>query len=152
MACPSPLPCYASRVKLSVKSDYAMRAVLDLARAHPAGGVQRVEDIAGRHGIPANYLVQILLELKARGLVRSVRGKEGGYKLAKPPAEITFGDVLRSIHGEVFDTPALSNGHCPPELHRAWSRLKIAAENASDAVNFQQLVEEGAEKERMFYI
>ena len=96
--------------------------------------------------------MQILLELKARGLVRSVRGKEGGYRLAKPPAEITFGDVLRGIHGEVFATPALSNGKCPPELHRAWSRLKTAAENASDAVNFQQLVEEGAEKERMFYI
>ena len=139
MACPGSLPCYASPVKLSVKSDYAMRAVLDLARAHPSGEVQRVE-------------VQILLELKARGLVRSVRGKEGGYRLAKPPAEITFGDVLRGIHGEVFATPALSNGKCPPELHRAWSRLKTAAENASDAVNFQQLVEEGAEKERMFYI
>ena len=152
MACPAPLPCYASRVKLSVKSDYAMRAVLDLARVHPSGEVQRVEDIAGRHGIPPNYLVQILLELKTRGLVRSVRGKEGGYRLAKTPAEITFGDVLRAVQGEVFDTPALSNGHCPPELHRAWSRLKIAAENASDAVNFQQLVEEGAEKERMFYI
>lgn len=149
---PPPLPCYAARVKLSVKSDYAMRAVLELARAHPSGGVQRVEDIAARHGVPANYLVQILLELKTRGLVRSVRGKEGGYRLAKPPAEITFGDVLRAVNGAVFDTPALANGQCPPELHRAWSRLKTAAESAADAVNFQQLVEEGAEKERMFYI
>lgn len=152
MACSGGPPCYAARVKLSVKSDYAMRAVLDLARAHPSGEVQRVEDIAGRHGIPPNYLVQILLELKARGLVRSMRGKEGGYRLARPPAEITFGDVLRGIHGEVFDTPALSNGQCPPELHRAWHRLKTAAEHASDTVNFQQLVEEGAAKEQMFYI
>lgn len=129
-----------------------MRAVLELARAHPSGEVTRVEDIAARHGIPPNYLVQILLELKARGLVRSVRGKEGGYRLAKPPTEITFGDVLRSMNGEVFDTPALTSGQCPPELHRAWTRLKTAAESAADAVNFQQLVEEGAEKERMFYI
>jgi Rrf2 family protein len=139
-------------VKLSVKSDYAMRAVLELARAFPSGEVQRVEDIAARHGVPPNYLVQILLELKTRGLVRSVRGKEGGYRLAKPPVEITFGAVLRAVHGEVFDTPALASGRCPPELHRAWSRLKNAAESAADAVNFQQLVEEGAEKERMFYI
>ena len=129
-----------------------MRAVLDLARAHPSGTVQRVADIAARHGIPPNYLVQILMELKSRGLVDSVLGKKGGYKLAKPPAEITFGDVLRGIHGEVFDTPALANGQCPPELHRAWTRLRTAAESAADAVNFQQLVEEGAEKERMFYI
>lgn len=152
MACSAGSPCYAHRVKLSVKSDYAMRAVLDLARAHPSGEVQRADDIAGRHGIPPNYLIQILLELKARGLVRSVRGKEGGYRLAKTPAEITFGDVLRGINGEVFDTPALSSGQCPPELHRAWHRLKTAAEKASDAVNFQQLVEEGSAKEQMFYI
>lgn len=139
-------------MKLSVKSDYAMRAVLELARAHPSGEVVRVEDIAARHGVPANFLVQILIELKTRGLVRSERGKKGGYQLAKPPAEISFGDVLRAVNGGVFDTPALGNGQCPPELRRAWSRLKTAAESAADAVNFQQLVEEGAEKERMFYI
>ena len=129
-----------------------MRAVLELARGHASGAVQRAEDIAGRHGLPPNYLVQILLELKTRGLVRSVRGKEGGYKLAKPPAEITFGDVLRAMNGAVFDTPALSDGQCPPELQGAWSHLKTAAERAADAVNFQQLIEAGAEKERMFYI
>ena len=129
-----------------------MRAVLELARAHSSGESQRVEDLAARHGISPNYLVQILIELKARGLVRSVRGKEGGYRLAKPPAEITFGDVLRGLNGEVFDTPALASGQCPPELQRAWTQLKTAVERAADAVNFQQLVEESAEKERMFYI
>ena len=149
-ACP---PCYAPRVKLSVKSDYAMRAVLELARAHPSGKVQRVKAIASRHGVPPNYLVQILIELKQRGLVTSERGRvKGGYRLAKAPAEITFGDVLRAVNGEVFDTPALGKSQCPPELQRAWGRLKTAAEGAADAVNFQQLVEEGAEKERMFYI
>jgi len=129
-----------------------MRAVLELARGHATGAVQRAEDIAARHGLPPNYLVQILIELKTRGLVRSVRGKEGGYRLARPPAEVTFGDVLRAMNGAVFDTPALASGQCPPELQRVWSRLQTAAESAADAVNFQQLVEEGAEKERMFYI
>ena len=139
-------------MKLSVKSDYAARAVLELARAYPSGEVQRVEDLARLHGIPPHYLVQILIELKGRGLVKSVRGKDGGYLLAKPPGEVTLGDVVRSIHGAVFDTPALEDGNCPPELHRAWNGLKTAVESAADAVNFQQLVEEGAEKERMFYI
>jgi len=133
-------------VKLSVKSDYAARAVLELSRAHPGGEVVRVEDLARLHGIPPNYLVQILIALKARGLVKSVRGKDGGYLLARPPAQISLGDVLRSIHGAVFD------GNCPRELHRAWKGLRTAVESAADAVNFQQLVEEGAEKERMFYI
>ena len=139
-------------MKLSVKSEYAARAVLELARAHPGGEVVRVEDLARLHGIPPNYLVQILIALKARGLVKSVRGKAGGYLLARPPAQITLGDVLRCIHGAVFDTPALEDGNCPRELHRAWNGLRTAVESAADAVNFQQLVEEGAEKERMFYI
>src|SRR5439155_26126468 len=92
-------------VKLSVKSDYAARAVLGLARHYPTGAALRVEDLAGEQGVPASYLVQILIELKAQGIARSVRGKQGGYLLARAPAEITLGDVLRAVHGQVFDTP-----------------------------------------------
>ena len=94
-------------MKLSVKSDYAARAVLGLARHYPESAALRMEDVADEQGVPPKYLPQILLELKARGIVRSVRGKEGGYLLARPPAEITLGDVLRAVQGPVFDTPAL---------------------------------------------
>jgi len=139
-------------VKLSVKSDYAARAVLGLARHHPEGIALRVEDLAAEQAIPANYLVQILIELKAQGIARSVRGKEGGYLLARPPADISLGDVLRAVHGTVFDTPALSDPDCPPELRRAWLRLQRTMETAADAITFQDLLEEGAEKEKMYYI
>jgi Rrf2 family cysteine metabolism transcriptional repressor len=139
-------------VKLSVKSDYAARAVLGLARRHAAGGALRVEDLAAEQGIPGNYLVQILIELKAQGIARSLRGKEGGYLLAKAPSEITLGDVLRAVHGAVFDTPALEDPECPPELRRAWHRLKDTLERTADAVTFQKLLEETAEKEKMYYI
>jgi len=139
-------------VKLSVKSDYAARAVLGLARHHPEGVALRVEDLAAEQAVPANYLVQILIELKAQGIARSVRGKEGGYLLARPPAEISLGDVLRAVHGTVFDTPALSDPDCPPELRRAWLRLQRTMETAADAITFQNLLEEGAEKEKMYYI
>lgn len=143
---------YFAQVKLSVKSDYAARAVLGLARRYPSGSALRVEQLASEQGVPANYLVQILIELKATGIAKSVRGKEGGYLLARAPSEITFGDVLRSIHGEVFDTPALSDPNCPSELSRAWGRMKASVENAADSVNFQQLLDEDAEKEKMYYI
>jgi Rrf2 family protein len=139
-------------VKLSVKSDYAMRAVLGLARHYPNGAALRVEDLASEQGVPATYLVQILIELKSQGIARSVRGKEGGYLLARAPAAITVGDVLRAVHGEVFDTPALSDPNCPPELRRAWQRLKAAVDDASKSITFQQLLDEGAEKEKMYYI
>jgi Rrf2 family transcriptional regulator, cysteine metabolism repressor len=139
-------------VKLSVKSDYAARAVLALARQFHTGAAQRIESIAAEQGIPANYLVQILIELKAQQIVRSVRGKEGGYLLARPPAAISLGDVLRCIHGAVFDSGALADANCPPELREAWQQLQAAVTHAADGITFQQLLERSAEKEKMYYI
>src|ERR1043166_7646708 len=120
-------------MKLSVKSDYAARAVLALARRYQTGASQRVEDLADAHGIPANYLVQILIELKSQGIVKSVRGKEGGYLLGRTPSEITLGDVLRAVHGQVFDSPALSDPNCPWELRLAWERLQKSLDETADS-------------------
>ena len=138
-------------MKLSVKSHYAARAVLGLAR-HPATSPVKVEELAAVQGVPPNYLVQILLELKSQGLVRSARGKEGGYQLARSPAEITLGQVIRAVHGSVFDSPALLDAEGPPELRRAWQKLQRTLDDAADAITFQQLLEEGSEKDKMYYI
>jgi Rrf2 family protein len=139
-------------VKLSVKSDYAARAVIALSRHYPTGTAMKVEDLASESGTPANYLVQILIELKARHIVKSVRGKEGGYLLARPPAEISLGDLLRCVHGRVFDPPALNDPHCPPELRAAWKKLQTALDETADAISFQQLLDESSNKEKMYYI
>lgn len=139
-------------MKLSVKSDYAARAVLALARHHASGRAQRIEDLASTYAIPASYLVQILIELKSRELVRSIRGKSGGYLLAKAPAEITLSDVLHCVHGHVFDTPALNDPNCPPELRRAWEQFRQSMEAAAAKINFQQLLEESDSKDKMYYI
>lgn len=139
-------------MKLSVKSDYAARAVLGLARHFHNGMSVRVEDLAAAQGIPANYLVQILIELKSKQIVKSQRGKEGGYLLARPPAEITLGDVIRCVHGEVFDSPALTDAQCPHELKEAWQKLQSTLNTTADSINFQSLLEEGANKEKMYYI
>lgn len=139
-------------MKLSVKSDYAARAVLGLARRFHGGGSVRAEDLAGEQGIPANYLVQILIELKSKQIVKSQRGKEGGYLLAKPPSEITLGDILKAIHGNVFDTPALNDPQCPVELRESWVKLQQTLEQEADRINFQKLLEAGADKEKMYYI
>jgi Rrf2 family transcriptional regulator, cysteine metabolism repressor len=141
-----------SRVKLSVKSDYAARAVLGLARHWPDGGARRVEELAAEQGVPSNYLVQILIELKANRIVKSQRGKEGGYQLARAPADISLGDLLRAIHGQVFDSPAISDPQCPSELRAAWKKLQKALENTADNITFQQLLDESADKEKMYYI
>ena len=139
-------------MKLSVKSDYASRAVLVLARRYQSGAAQRVEDLADAQGVPANYLVQILIELKSQGIVKSVRGKEGGYLLARAPADITLGDILRAVHGQVFDSPALSDPNCPWELRSAWQHLQKSLDDTADAITFQHLLDRSAEKEKMYYI
>ena len=139
-------------MKLSVKSDYAARAVLGLARHYPDGTALRMDDVAEEQGVPPKYLPQILVELKAQGIVRSVRGMAGGYLLARAPGEITLRDVLRAVQGPVFDTPALNDPHCPPELRRAWRSLQASMEAAAGAITFQQLLEESAGKEKMYYI
>jgi Rrf2 family protein len=139
-------------VKISVKSDYAVRAVLGLARQYQRGGAVRVEQLAADYGIPANYLVQILIELKLHHIVKSQRGKEGGYRIAKAPAEISFGDVLRCIHGEVFDSSALSDPQCPPELRHTWKTLQQTLDSTADAITFQQLLDQAAAREKMYYI
>ena len=143
---------YFEGVKLSVKSDYATRAVLALARYYPDGRARRAEELALEQGIPANYLVQILILLKAKQIVKSLRGKDGGYLLARSPAEISLGDILRSIHGEVFESPALHDAQCPGELRGAWQKLQQAVEAAADAITFQSLLDAGSAEEKMFYI
>ena len=139
-------------MKLSAKSDYAARAVIGLARHYQSGESLRVEDLAAEQGIPPNYLVQILIELKSQQIVKSLRGKEGGYLLARPPAEITMADVLRCVHGQVFDSPALADQHCPPELRAAWKKLQSALDDAAESITFQQLLDQSADKEKMYYI
>jgi len=137
-------------VKLSVKSDYASRAVLGLARHFHTAQAVKVEDLAAEFGIPPNYLVQILIELKSQNIVKSLRGKEGGYMLARPPAEVSLGDILCAVHGQVFDSPALTDPQCPPELGKAWALLQQTLDKTANTINFQRLLEESAEK--MYYI
>jgi Rrf2 family transcriptional regulator, cysteine metabolism repressor len=139
-------------LKLSVKSDYAARAVLGLSRRFGSGESVRVDDLAEEQGIPSNYLVQILIELKSQQIVKSQRGKEGGYLLARPPGEITFGDVLRCIHGQVFDSPALNDPKCPIELRKSWQLLQSTLDSTADSINFQELLEKSADREKMYYI
>ena len=139
-------------MKLSVKSDYAARAVLALARSYPTGKARRVEELAEEQGVSANYLVQILLELKAQQLVRSLRGKEGGYLLAKAPEEISLGDILRCMHGQVFESPALADEKCPPVLRRAWEKLQKSVTETADAMSLQDMVESESEEPEMYYI
>lgn len=86
-------------MKITYKGDYALKAMLDLALHYEQGGVVTIHDIAKRADIPIKFLEQVLLDLKRGGFVESRRGKIGGYYLAKPPASIKVGEIVRYIDG-----------------------------------------------------
>ena len=111
-----------------------------------------VEELARVQGIPENYLTQILLVLKSAGVVKSKRGKEGGYCLARPPSEITFGDVVRAAQGEVIEIPSLDDPKCSDELKDIWRQIKMSAEKIADEVTFEELASAAQSSRRMFYI
>jgi DNA-binding IscR family transcriptional regulator len=63
-----------------------------------------------------------------------------------------MGDVLRAIHGQIFESPGLVDGRSVPELRSAWLRLKESLEQTADGINFQQLVDESQDRAKMYYI
>lgn len=85
-------------MKLSKKSEYALRALIELSRNTSPGMVQR-QDIAQRQHIPKEFLEQILLQLRAAGILGSRRGIGGGYFLVRPPHQVTLGQVIRILDG-----------------------------------------------------
>jgi len=99
-------------VRISAKADYAVRAAAELAAATRRGPV-RAEEIASAQHIPLNFLLNILSDLKLARVVQSYRGAQGGYRLARPPEEITVAEVIRAVEGP------LANVHesRPEELH-----------------------------------
>jgi Rrf2 family protein len=92
---------------LSQKAKYALKAMLVLAEADE-GALVQASEIAERQDMPRKFLELILLELKKRGLVYSQRGKQGGYCLAKPADEITFGQIVRIMDGPLAPIPCAS--------------------------------------------
>ena len=87
-------------MNFSIKVQYGIQAALELARKYNAGPVQ-IRDIAKDQRIPIRYLEQILLILKRRHLLSSVRGKEGGYSLAKHPSDISVLEVIEALDGPI---------------------------------------------------
>jgi Rrf2 family protein len=106
-------------VRVSAKADYAVRAAIELAAA--GDGPVKGERIADAQGIPLKFLENILVELKHAGLVRSQRGAEGGYWLARPPAEITLAEIIRTVEGPIANV----RGEGPQDVVYAGSASRL---------------------------
>lgn len=88
-------------MNITSKTQYGLKAMLDIVYHHRAGPVQR-RHIAARQGIPTDYMDQILMRLRNSGLIHSLRGREGGYHLALEPNEITVWDIVRAVEDEPY--------------------------------------------------
>ena len=86
-------------MRITAKAEYACLAVIELARSWGEPAPKRIREVAETRNIPGQYLIQILLQLKAAGLVNSSRGSVGGYRLARSPSEISVAEVIAAIDG-----------------------------------------------------
>lgn len=142
-------------MKVSAKTEYACVAMIELAARYADGEPVRIRSIAEEHGIPARFLVQILLQLKAAGLVQSTRGAAGGYVLSRPPDEVTLGEVMRVID-RPEETPAgnpSDNSTAARVLRDCWREVAEAEQQMLDDVTLTDLLARAAAQgEPMYYI
>ncbi|MBX3434679.1 MAG: Rrf2 family transcriptional regulator [Pirellulales bacterium] len=135
---------------LSAKTQYAILALLELSQEHgeglrPAARPTTAASIAQRHGIPSTFLVQILHELKRAGVVASVRGPCGGYRLSRTPGELTLADVVDVL--EATEPPhQCAAGQSPfaPALVDVCGDLTRSRRDILASVTLAELADRGA--------
>ncbi|MEE1192761.1 MAG: Rrf2 family transcriptional regulator [Blautia sp.] len=135
-------------MKLSTKGRYGLRALIDLALYSDNEEAVSIQSISERQHISDSYLEQLMRKLKKEGLIQSVRGAQGGYRLAKPAEEISVGDVLRALEGsiEAVSCGEGSNEHCQGEdlcvARYVWQEINKSIQETVDSIMLSQLVEE----------
>ena len=136
-------------MKLSTRARYGLRGLFDIAY-HNHGKATHVKDIARRQDVTPGYLEQIFQALKKAGLLTGQRGPRGGYALARPPEQITIGDVVRATEGPIRFTDAAKEGSrshrgpdepaAAPTLTRTvWDEIALKLEGYLDGISVADL-------------
>src|SRR5436305_6966676 len=132
-------------MRISAKTDYAIRAVVEMASASEAGPLVKAEAVADAQHIPLRFLLSILNELRHAGIVDSRRGADGGYRLAKPADVMTVADVIRAIDGPLAnvagtrpDALELSGSAAP--LRDVWISLRSSIRAVLEHVTVADIV------------
>jgi len=136
-------------MKLSTKGRYGLRAVIDLAMNCENEAVA-LSSIAERQHISMSYLEQLIPKLRRAGIVNSIRGAQGGYVLAKPASEISVGDILRALEGDLHPVdcsevngtgePCTGSDMCVTK--HVWKKISDSINQAVDSLMLSDLVEE----------
>ncbi len=142
-------------MNVSAKTEYACIAVLELAAQHEQSEPVRIRDIADAHGIPSRFLVQILLQLKSAGVVASIRGATGGYRLAKEPDQITLHDVMSVVDSQSSKVQSSAGRSTATTrvLVQCWKRVAAKERELLGSVTFADLVRQlQGQGEAMYHI
>jgi Rrf2 family cysteine metabolism transcriptional repressor len=131
-------------MKMSTKGRYGLRAMLDLA-LNSGGDHVALNTIAERQNISSNYLEQVFSILRKAGLVKSVKGAQGGYVLADSPNRITVGQILRSLEGDLLiagdhteNEPGNSVEYCLRK--QVWEKINESINEVVDAITLEDLI------------
>lgn len=137
-------------MKLSVKVDYACRVLAQMARTFGTDELAHIEDLAKAEAVPANYLVQILSELRNGGLIVSKRGKQGGYALARAPESVTLYDIVRLIEGEVLELNESGEGFSGAQVDAVWREVRETLEAKCKGCTLEQMMNRSTDE--VYYI
>jgi Rrf2 family protein len=146
-------------MRISSKGEYGLRALFDLAQHYGEGPIQS-RDIHLRQGIDENYLNQILISLRKSGLIESIRGPQGGHRLARPPAQITVLEALLALEGPLLPPDSGRDSLAPAEpldrelLRDVWEALRVALERYLHDITLVDLCQRKRARsgEVMYYI
>ena len=137
-------------MKISVKVDYACRVMAELARMHGTGELARIEHLAATEAVPANFLAQILLDLRDHGLISSRRGNRGGYTLARAPEEISLYDILMAVEGQCLHLSGNYRGRSGRRLKQVWDEISKTLVEKTKSYTLDQLTTKNPTE--MYYI
>lgn len=137
-------------MKLSTRTRYGTRALLELAEHYGSGAVQ-LKVIGERQGISVKYLEQLMVVLKSAGFVQSIRGAKGGYMLAKPPKQIVLSDVFDVLEGPVTTTECVSNeNYCGRVadcvVRGVWAQVEDAIKGVLKAIDLEELADQARQR------
>jgi len=137
-------------MKPTVKLEYALRALVCLAKKEGDRSVMTIEELALTEEIPAKFLAQIMAELRRGGLVASRRGKEGGYYLATRPEEVTLHEVITLMQGDMLGQDMESSGGSGSAVAAAWKAQREAFEERLKGSSLRDVMAGG--NREMYYI